>query len=254
LRRAFLAGLLLACCLGCSRGSEQARLVVYCAAGMRPPMAELAEEFGRQQGLTVETDFAGSEMLLSRIKLTRRGDLFMPGDEHYVDRAKAEGLIASAKTACYFVPVILVQKGNPKNIRALADLTRPGLRLGLGDPNACAIGRVSAAVLAKNKLPPDKIDRNVVFRSLTVNELGNNVKLKELDAAIVWDAVAAYFAADADAIPIPPDRNVISAVTIGVLGCSEQPDLAEKFVAYVVSAEGREVLRRHRYTTELPKP
>ena len=228
-------------------------MLLYCGAGIRPPIEELANSFGRQHGVTVEVDYAGSEMLLSRIQVSREGDLFVPGDEHYVDRAKAQGLIASSQTACYFVPVILVQKGNPKNIRGPADLARPGLRLGLGDPEACAIGRATEAILAKNKTLRAQVERNAEYRALTVSELANNVKLRSLDAAIVWDATAAYVADSADAIPIPPGENVVSTVAVSILTCSERPELAEKFVRFVASPEGREVFRRHHYTVERPK-
>ena len=50
----------------------------------------------------------------------------------------------------------------------------------------------------------------VAFRSLTVNELGTNVTVGALDAAIVWDAVAANFADKTETIAIPAGWNAIS--------------------------------------------
>ncbi|MBN2474786.1 MAG: molybdate ABC transporter substrate-binding protein [Pirellulales bacterium] len=234
--------------LGC--GPEPPRL--YCGAGIRPPVADLVEQFARREGVTIECDYAGSEVLLARIKLTRRGDLYMPGDVHYVEMAEKEGLVDSKKTVCYFVPVILVQKGNPKSIHTLEDLIRPGVKLGLGDPKACAIGRKSAKIFANNGIAEEDLGDNVVFRSVTVNELGNHVKLGALDAAIVWDAVAAFFPDETEVVAIPRERNVISTVAIGVLHCSQHPELAAKFVEFVNSEEGQEVFKRHRYSLTLP--
>ena len=77
--------------------------------------------------MEITCDYRGSEVLLSSVKLTGRGDLYMPGDVHYVELADEEGLVASQKTVCYFVPVILVRKGNPKNIRDWDDLLQPGI-------------------------------------------------------------------------------------------------------------------------------
>jgi len=228
----------------------QERLVLYCGAGIRPAAAEIVEKFQDRYGIPVECDYAGSEVLISRIKLSGIGDLYMPGDVHYVDQAEEEGLIRTKTTACYFIPVILVQKGNPKNIRSLADLTRPGVTVGLGDPKACAIGRKCTKIFEKNGIDEDDID--VQFRSLTVNDLGNPIKLKNLDAVIVWDAVAAYFDDDGDVVPIPPEQNVISTVAVAVLNCSTRPELAEKLADFITSEPGREVFRKHRYTTTLP--
>ena len=65
--------------------SEATELLLYCGAGIRPPVDELVEIFGRERNVKIIIDYAGSEVLLSKIKLTRRGDLYMPGDKHYVD-------------------------------------------------------------------------------------------------------------------------------------------------------------------------
>ncbi len=245
---------LLCLCLGCgSDKPQQTKLLLYCGAGIRPAAAELVREFTRRHGVAVECDYAGSEVLLARIKLSGRGDLYMPGDVYYVDQAEREGLIASKKTACYFVPVILVQKGNPKNIKTLADLIRPGIKVGLGDSNACAIGRKSSRIFAKNNIPGENVNRNVKFRSLTVNELGNHIKLGQLDAVIVWDAVAAYFADNATTVPIPAEQNVVSTVAVGVLSCSEHPKSAEEFLKFIASEPGQAIFKKHRYTTTLPE-
>jgi molybdate transport system substrate-binding protein len=247
------AAMLLAVAAGVVCGCGQEPLQLYCGAGIRPPVAEAAEEFGRRHGVSVACDYAGSEMLLSRIKLSGRGDLYMPGDVHYVEQADEAGLIASQKPVCYFVPVILVQKGNPQKIGGLADLVKPGLKVGLGDPQACAIGVQSQRIFAKNGISEEKLEPNVVFRSLTVNELGNHIKLKALDAVIVWDAVAAYFAEDAEVVPIPPKQNVVSTVAIGVLKSSAQPELAQKFVDFITSEDGQAIFKKHHYTLTPPE-
>ena len=59
-------------------------LLLYCGADIRPPVQEIAEAFESEHGIKIVTDYAGSEVLLSKIKLARRGDLYMPGDKHYV--------------------------------------------------------------------------------------------------------------------------------------------------------------------------
>jgi len=234
--------------LGC--GARPLRL--YCGAGIKPPVEELVEEFCRRHDVDIECDYAGSEVLISRIKLSGRGDLYMPGDVHYVELAEKEGLIASKKTVCYFVPVILVQKGNPKNIHTLEDFTRPDVNVGLGDPKACAIGRKCAKIFAKNNISEE--DVNVKFRSPTVSILTDHIKIGSLDAVIVWDAVAAYALDEGEIVPIPREKNIISTVAIGALKSSQHPDIAEKLVAEMTSDRGREVFQKHHYaTTGIPR-
>jgi len=228
-------------------------LMLYCGAGIRPPADDLIGAFFAEYGIRVVPDYAGSEVLLSKIKLARRGDLYMPGDKHYVDQADDAGMILSRRTVCYWVPTILVQKGNPKGIGSLQDLLKPGVRVGFGDPNACAIGKSTAQVLAKNGIKWEQISENVRFQSLTVNELGMQIQARSLDAVVVWDAMARYYSRYGDQIPIPLEKNVVSTVDAGILKFTKNKDAADKFVAFLVSEKGREIFAKHNYGTEPPK-
>jgi molybdate transport system substrate-binding protein len=238
---------------GGGRLRESPRLLLYCGAGIRPAANEIVHAFEREHGVTVECDYDGSDRLLSRIKLSRLGDVYMPGDVHYVRQAKEQGLLDAYRNACYFIPVILVQEGNPKNIQSLADLARPGIDVGLGNPETCAIGRRSAALFQRAGLSLEDVRENVKFQSVTVNELGNQIKLDQLDAVIVWDAMAAYFAGDSELVPIPFEQNVISTVAVGVLHSSRHPEVAQQLVDFIVSEQGKAIFHKHDYTTELPE-
>ena len=245
--------------VGCDRkesGEEQIaekELLLYCGAGIRPPAEEIVEAFQREHDVKIITDYAGSEVLLSKIKLIRRGDLYMPGDKHYVEQAAEENMILLQRSVCYFVPAILVQKGNPKDIRGLQDLLRPGLKLGLGDAKACAIGRKTKQIFAKNNIAWEDVEKNLVFQSLTVNELGMQVQAGSLDAVIVWDAIARYYSDHGTVIPIPAEENVISTVDIGVLAFTNNRSLAEEFVEFAASTSGCGIFIKHNYTVDLPE-
>jgi molybdate transport system substrate-binding protein len=228
-------------------------LLAYVGAGLKPAMEELTAAFAARTGHTVQCDYGGSGMLISRLRLSQQGDLFMPGDVWYVELAEKDGLVASKANVCYFVPVILVEKGNPKNITGLVDLVRPGIRLGLGNPQACQVGRISEAIFAENGISVGEVGKNLVFSSVTVNELGIQVTMGQLDAAIVWDATAAYYAGKADVVPIPPAQNEISHVAVAVLKCSKQTAAAQEFVDFLRGADGQALFRKHQYQTELPK-
>lgn len=228
------------------------QLLIYCGAGLRPPVAELIEAFSRERGIEIAADYAGSEVMLSRIRLRQRGDLYLPGDRYYVAQAEREGLILEHKQICQFVPVILVQKGNPKRINGLHDLLRPGVRLGLGDARACAIGRVSKPVFEKNQISWGDVQRNLSYQSLTVNELGLQIEAATLDAVIVWGAVARYYAAVGDVVIIPRDKNVISSVEVAVLKCTRHPVAAKAFTQFLTSSRSRSVFAKHGYQVDRP--
>lgn len=243
---------------GCDKGESAEEsfgsrsLLVFCGAGIRPPVAEVAEIFTRETGANVDVDYAGHQVLLSKIKLGGQGDIYMPGDKHYVDQAAGEGLILSRRSVCYFVPTILVQKGNPKKIHSLHHLVRPGVRLGLGDVRTCAIGRKCRKIFQKNNIPWRDVERNLQFQSATVSELGMQIQAQSLDAVIVWDAVAKYYSRHGEEVLIPTEQNVISTVDAGILKSTGNRALAERFLEFITSDRGRSIFRKHQYRVEPP--
>ena len=253
---AIIAAVLLCVC-GCKvskkSGSETKELLLYCGAGIRPPIDELVQNFESVYGFKVITDYAGSEVLFSKMKLSGRGDLYMPGDRYYLEQAADRGMILYQRPICYFVPTILVQKGNPKNIRGLKDLLRGGLKIGLGDPNTCAVGRKTMEIFTKNNIAWADIEKNVAFLSMTVNELGMQIQARSLDAVIVWDAIARYYADYGEEVPIPAENNIVSPVDVGVLVFSKDRGLAEKFVEFAASEQGRAIFKKHHYRIEPPQ-
>jgi molybdate transport system substrate-binding protein len=232
--------------------SQPVELLLYCGAGLRPVADELTSAFASTHNAKIVADYAGSEVLLAKMRLVRKGDLYLPGDKHYVDQAAQTKMVLSQTPVCYFVPAILVQKGNPKNIQSLRDLTRPGLKIGFGDPQACAIGKETRELLDKNHIAWQDIEKNVAFQSLTVNELGLQIQAKALDAVIVWDAIAKYYQDSGTEIAIPVQMNVISTVDIAVLSFTQNRSLAEQFAQFAASEQGRAILVKHHYTVALP--
>jgi len=229
--------------------------MLYCGAGIRPAADALVRMFEERHNVAIDTTYAGSGRLLAQMAASRTGDLFMPGAELYVDMAVEKGLAVASgrRTVAFFIPVIFVQKGNPKAIRSLRDLARDGLRVGLGDERACAVGKVALAIFKKNGIEYAELEKNVVYKSGTVNELGVAVQLGSVDAVIIWDANARHFAAYGEAIAIPPRQNVISTLPIIMLKSSRHVAESQDFIDFVTSEDGRHILAEKGYTVSLPE-
>ncbi|MFH0919754.1 MAG: substrate-binding domain-containing protein [Fibrobacterota bacterium] len=227
-------------------------IFVYCAAGMRKPVEELSKEFESRKGVRVELTYDGSNKLLGQIKLTRKGDVYIAGDADYIDMARKESLAGETRTLCWFVPVIMVKKGNPLKIRTLADLTRPGVRLGQGDDRAAAVGRLMPKILALNKVDSVAWAKNVLLVTPTVNELGLAVKLGTLDATVVWTAIANNYTAVADTVMIPFGKNICPEVGATVLRFSGKAALAAEYLEFLASSHARQVLKDNGYIVDKP--
>lgn len=252
--------LVMLCLNGCGPGgggtnedAARRELFLYSGAGLRSAVEDLVDEFAKVHDVKVVTDYAGSETLLNRIKLSRHGDLYMPGDRYYVSLAADKGVVTRQKSVCYFVPTILVRNGYDKTqIDGLEDLLDERVRLGIGG-EVCAIGRKTKKIFEKNGVPVDELEENVSFHALTVNELGNHIETGSLDAVIVWDAVAAFYMEWGYTVEIPPRQNVISTVDVGLLSCSEQTGLARTFMDFAASDRGKKIFAAHHYTVEKPR-
>ncbi len=233
-------------------GQAGTTLTVHAGAGIRPPLDELGKVFEKKTGTRVEYNYKGSGCLLADICFSKRGDVYIPGELYYVKQAEERGFLAKSRVVAQMSTVVILQKGNPKKIKSLKDLTRPGLRVGLGDPTKVAIGRAASESLVKAGILKD-VEKNVVMRALNVVEMGIGVKLEHLDAAIVWDATAHLFKGDVETLHLPEEWRVDSPIPVGVLSFSKHLTVAEQFMEFLASEEAEKVFRAHGYGVPDPK-
>jgi molybdate transport system substrate-binding protein len=236
---------------GCRRKAPQPTtggektLTVLCGGGIRPAMEATAKAFEAASGCKVKTSYAGSGTLLGQLQAGVEADIFLPGDIAFIDRAREKDMVQSHATVAWFVPVIAVQKGNPKGVKGLADLAREEVSFGLGKADACAAGSVARDVLtAAGLLDEIKAD----FEALTVNRLANQIKLKALDAAIIWDATAKQYPADIDTVPIEDANFHAVPLAVGVLKQAQDTQLAQAFSEFASGNAGATAFRENHYT------
>ncbi len=236
--------------MSCSERKNEV-LKLYCGAGLRIAVDELIGDFKKSTGIEIEPDYGGSGVIIVRAEENKDGDLFMPGSVSYVDDLhRLTQMVDKKFMTSYFVPVIVVQKGNPKNIKGLKDFARKDLSIALGNPKACQIGKLTSKMFKKNKIDADYANAK---QSMTVNELGVWVKMKDVDASIVWDAIAENVKDSVDIIQIPKTENIISKVAVAVLKTSKNKKEAMRFAQYLLSENAQKIFKKNGYRTSLPE-
>lgn len=223
--------LILASCGGDSGAKKP--LVMFCAAGLKKPVTAIAEHYQKEYGVEVQLQFGGSGALLSSLKASSAGDIYLAGDSSYTSIGQKDGLIAETMLVCYMTAGYGVPTGNPKNLSALADLKRDGIKAGIGNPEAASVGKFTQEVLAKHNAW-DGFEPEVTFP--TVNELANAIKLGVIDVAILWDAIASQYP-EIDFVHLPEFDAEKRDVTVGVLTSSDQPTEALKFCRYLTARD-----------------
>ncbi len=202
------------------------------------PMNEIVAKFENETGVKVEVHYGGSGEIFAVLE-TRGCDVFVPGSYYYMKLAMDKGYILNdtVRNVTEHIPVIAVPSGNPAKIRSLKDLAKPGVRVAIGDPKACAIGRVAVKMLKKDGLW-NEVKKNVVVEAPTVNQLLVYVATHQVDAAIIWADLATWSQARGKVkiIQIPPKENLIKTIPTGVTVYAKKDGslkLAEEFNSFV---------------------
>ncbi|WP_298859916.1 molybdate ABC transporter substrate-binding protein [uncultured Gimesia sp.] len=210
-----------------------ASLLMYCAAGIKPPVAASAAQFAEEVfGVPVHLQYGGSGTLLSNLQVAKQGDLYLAADTSYIEIAREKNLVKEAIPVAQMRPVIMVKKGNPKKIQSIDDLTKEGVSFSLANPDAASIGKLAKKELQKAKKWESISKAARVFKP-TVSEVANDVLLGAVDAGIVWDATVNQHSDQAEMIEVPEFAQSVKNVTVGILKSSQKPQQALMFARYL---------------------
>lgn len=206
-------------------------LVMYCAAGIRPPVEAVVREYERRFGARVQLQYGGSGTLLGNVRVAKTGDLFLAADAQTTLLAREQGLVAETMPLARLRPVIAVRRGNPKRIETLQDLLRPDVALALASPEAASVGRATRAAL-ENAGQWDQVRSHARVLKPTVGDVANDIKLGAIDAGIVWDATCRQYP-ELEMVQVPELAHTIETVAVGVLKCSRQPTAALRLARFL---------------------
>lgn len=246
--RRSLAGILVALVATAACGSDgragtdagTSTLRVFAASSLTEVFTELGAAFERAHpDVSVEFNFAASSALALQIDGGAAADVFVSADEETMRRVVDAGSADAATVVARNRLAILVEKGNPKGIRSLADLAEPDTVVVLCAP-AVPCGKYAAAALAAAgvTLEPASLEENV-------KAVVTRVRLGEADAGIVY-ATDVEAATDADGVPVddagaPGVQAVYSAA---VLTQARNPSAARAWVEYLTRPGAQRALAR----------
>lgn len=131
---------------------------------------------------------------------------------------------------------IAVPPTNPAGISGLADFADETLFLGL-----CATG-VPCGDLARAALAAAGIDPAIDTNEPDVRSLLTKIEAGELDAGVTYVTDVVSTGGGVEGVGIPDEVNVVADYPIAVLSGSTSQGVADEFVGFVLSAEGRAIL------------
>lgn len=227
-------------------------LQVFAGAAGKPPTEEAAKAFEQKTGVRVDLVFGGSGYLLSQMTLAKTGDIYFPGSSDFMELARKKKAVfpETERKVVYLVQAINVQKGNPGKIRTLRDLTRPGLRVAIANPEGVCVGLYAVETIEKHLTPAEKaaLKKNLVNYTESCEKTATAVSLKAVDAVIGWSVFEHWDPERIETVPLKKQEiNRIGYIPVAVSTYTKNRALAQKFIDFLLSAEGRAIYRKYHY-------
>ncbi|MET0740056.1 MAG: molybdate ABC transporter substrate-binding protein [Candidatus Nanopelagicales bacterium] len=221
-----------------SESALHGTVVVLAAASLTDVFEELADDFeAANPEVTVELGFGPSSGLATQILQGSPADVFAAANTSTMQQVVDGGLAAADPTI--FVRnrlAIAVPTDNPAGVDALADLADPEVVLAL-----CAVevpcGSAAQKVFdsAGLTVEPDTYEQDV-------RAVLTKVTLGEVDAGLVYRTDVAAAGDEVVGIEFPEADEAVNDYPIATLGETPNPEAAQAFVDFILSAEAATTL------------
>lgn len=240
---------------GCSKeqgAGEKKNLLIYCGITMIQPMKVLASRFEERYPVKITLTQGGSQDLYDSIKLSKTGDLYLPGAPSYRRNNLRDGILQEYVFLGYNRIAIMVQQGNPKELTDdINQFVDPEITSVLANPQTGSIGRASQSVLQKSGIY-EKAYGHAIYLTTDSRRLLHAMKNREADITLNWYAAGVWGENNdyVDIIELPEHISEPKPLELSLLSYSENPDLAKKFMEFAASREGLGVMKNYGFLTD----
>ena len=227
---------------------EPIRLNVYAASSLTDAFTAIERAFeAAYDGVDAALTFSGSQVLRLQIEHGAPADLFASADPDHARALREAGLLRGVRPFAVNELALIVPLDNPAGIESFGDLAAAE-RLVIGTESV-PVGRYTRAVLRRSaaSLGSDfeaAVLSRVVSLENNVRLVRAKVELGEADAGIVYRTDAAA-SARVRTVPIPADLNEPAEYVIGIVANGDATRSAERWIAFLRSPEGQEILGEH---------
>ncbi|WP_293785035.1 molybdate ABC transporter substrate-binding protein [uncultured Aeromicrobium sp.] len=225
--------------------SEDVTLTVFAAASLTKPFTEIGERFEDQNpGVNITFNFAGSSDLVAQLQNGSPADVFASADERNMTKATDDDLVAGEPSLFAANTLqIVTAPGNPKGIEGFEDLAREDVTLVICAPE------VPCGAATKQVEENTGVTLSPASEESAVTDVLAKVTSGEADAGLVYVTDAVGAGDDVESIAFPEASEVVNNYPIATLAGSEHPEMARRFVDFVLGSEGQAVLGEAGFVT-----
>lgn len=214
-------------------------VTVFAAASLTETFTELGRIFEEAHpDVRVRFNFGSSATLAQQIVQGAPADVFAAASPATMRIVTDAGLATAPATFARNRLRIAVPAGNPARVTGLADLADPRVKVALcAEQVPCGAAAAAALRAAGVTVTPVTLEQDVKA-ALT------KVRLGEVDAALVYRTDVRASGGAVEGIDVPEADRAVNDYPIAVLARAPSGPVAQRFVDFVRSGPGRDVLTR----------
>lgn len=248
-----------------SQESNNGLVRIFSARACAEPLEKAAKLFEEQTGIHVAIDVCsrhcaepvaeeatgetGGDDFLLEISDAGIHDLAIGGAEYLLDDGQVRGIVRKGerRTIASRASAIIVPAGNPKNIKTVADMAQPGVRVGvsvldclkgLWEDISGRLGLVS------------KIRNNITYYANGCIAIVEAAAEGQFDAAFGWTAFGHLEPGRIEVIELPKEQQVLRGTGVGMLSFAKNIENAREFMDFLVTPESRALYKEYGWVLE----
>ena len=219
-----------------SHSAVAAPITVFAAASLTEAFTQIGTDFKAKSGSAVTLNFGSSSTLATQINQGAPADVFAAASPATMKTVTDAGGAGAAVDFVSNTLQVAVPTGNPGKITGLRDFADQSKTIAICAPQVpCGAAAVKVFEAAKITPKPDTLEADV---KATLAK----VAADEVDAALVYKTDVISEPTDVEGIDFPEAAQAVNKYPIAVLTGSKTPEVAQAFVAYVLSPDGQAVL------------
>jgi molybdate transport system substrate-binding protein len=195
--------------------------------------------------------FAGSDQLAFQIQQGAPADVYAAASPKYPELLYQQGLVQKPIQFATNTLVLIVPKGNPAGIHSVTDLTKPGVKLVIGDAGV-PVGAYTRTVLNTLGITA-AVMKNVVSQETDVKGVLAKVALGQADAGFVYVTDAKSVLGKIGVIRLRESAQPHVIYEVAVVKNSQHLAAAYAFVTRLIRPRGQLTLVKYGFGPR-PKP
>ncbi|MDB5000574.1 MAG: sulfate-binding protein [Mucilaginibacter sp.] len=229
-------------------------------------IASFKKEYPQYQRVFAETlppgilakQIIGGSITIGNMRITLKPDVYTAG------KSKTDQMLqyfTKTESYAYNRLAIMVQKGNPKNVKSLKDLGRADVRVSMPNPEWEGVGKriEEAYVLAgtetlRKTIMEDKVkDSTTYLTQIHHRQTPMRIMYNQSDAAPVWYSEAFYqvmLKHPVDMVEIPAGENINATYVAGQMKNAPHAPAAKDFMDFLISPTAKAIYRKYGFTTK----